>query len=433
MPSTPADSLRSGFAKVNRYESAGYFAARQGLHRHAGRRRRHHVCRRRGALHAREAPGRLSLARARRRARRNRHDNRRDRSRRLPVPDLRRGDAALRAQPGQGARVPGRGPGQRRPPTNCAKRASAFPPAGRPSPASRNPDEQMEKGCSRASPIGCSPAKASSRATSRSAAPNSGAGKRQPSTCAGSRSSRARWAIWSFSGEAQARRAPPEPRRQRVLHERLRRGARRDARRVRLGTGRQHQRRPRRANRAASRAGVSTLARHVLRDGHVGAGIHAEPARGQDRRPRRVRRSDGARRHPAQPVRAEQRRVPHRRDQQRLLRPAAGEPVSRRSTSPRRISASSRKSRPTTSRSTSRRRAHEPRPLGRRRRERQAQSAAAGHPRRRGDLRPPEHGRRRLRHRRGAARVRRTAGNDAASQRRLSRTASSRANRWPTR
>ena len=152
--------------------------------------------------------------------------------------------------------------------------------------------------------------------------------------------------------EAEARRASRQPCRERLLHQRLRRGADRHARRLWLGAGRQRQHRTRREDRAHPRPGVSALARDVLRVGDVGAGIHAEPARREDRRPGRVRRSRSARRPPADAVRAGQRRFPHRRDQQPVLRAAAGERSSRRSTSPPRISGCWKRSRPRTWRST---------------------------------------------------------------------------------
>ena len=81
---------------------------------------------------------------------------------------------------------------------------------------------------------------------------------------------------------------------------------------------------PRRQDRTRPRPRVPALARHVLRVGHVGARVQAQPPRGQDRRPRRVRRSRSLGRHPAQALRLPERRLPHRRDQQHLLRAAAG-------------------------------------------------------------------------------------------------------------
>ena len=82
-------------------------------------------------------------------------------------------------------------------------------------------------------------AKASSRATSPSAARPSGAAtpptfhrKWHEELEVGARGARSRH-------EAEARRTPRQPRRQRVLHQRLRRGADRHARRLRLGPRRQ--------------------------------------------------------------------------------------------------------------------------------------------------------------------------------------------------
>ena len=169
----------------------------------------------------------------------------------------------------------------------------------------------------------------------------------------GSRSSRPALGELGLRRQAEARRAPPQPRRQRLLHQRLRRGAGRHARRLRLGPGRQRQRRPRRADRAVARLefphSLGTFYESVTsalgfkpsrHEGKiVGLAAYGDPEVLGDVLLRAVRRR--------------QRRLPHRRDQQRLLRAAAGERSSRRSTSPPPTSACSKRSRPPTSRSTS--------------------------------------------------------------------------------
>ena len=194
------------------------------------------------------------------------------------------------------------------------------------------------------------------------------------------------------------------------------------------GLAGQHQRRPRRQDRAPARSGVPALARHVLRVGDVGARLHAEPARREDRRSRRLRRSVGPRRPAAAPLRPEERRLPHRRDEQRLLRAAARDalPEDRRRGG---VSARARGSRDRVRLAVHPEdRPAQSRAVGRRRRQRQAEPAPARDQRRRGHLHPPEHGRRRLRHGRGAARVRRHARSRA---RRCTTSTSGRSSRAP--
>ncbi len=134
------------------------------------------------------------------------------------------------------------------------------------------------RACSRASRTASSRARASCRATSPSAAPSGGAAMPRRSTCGGSRSSKPALDGARAGRQAQARRAPRQPRRQRVFHQRLRRGADRHARRLRVGPVRQREHRPRRPHRADSRSGVPALARHVLRIGDVGARVHSRAA-----------------------------------------------------------------------------------------------------------------------------------------------------------
>ena len=153
---------------------------------------------------------------------------------------------------------------------------------------------------------------------------------------------------------------------------------------------------------------VSAFARNVLRVGHLGAGIPAEPARREDRRARRLRRS---RRSSAtcccrDSIRTTATSGFSRVNNvyfSRLL--ATRVPEDRRGGSvPARAGARRlRLCRPLRSED----RPQEPGAVGRRRRQREAEPAAEGDAGRRAHLHPPEHGRRRLRHRRGAARVRR--------------------------
>ena len=208
--------------------------------------------------------------------------------------------------------------------------------------------------------------------------------------------------------QAEARRASREPRGQRLLHQRLRRGADRDARRLRIRPRGQRQRRPRRTDRARARRRVSAFARHVLRVGDVGARLQAEPPRREDRRPGRLRRSGGAAGRAAVALSTASPATSASSRATTCTSRACWRRSSRRSTSRPRISTCSkswpRRTSPTTC----------SRPglgnlvlsggvvanvkLNQRLRE------LPGVDR---HLRPPEHGRRRLRHRRGAARVRR--------------------------
>ena len=93
--------------------------------------------------------------------------------------------------------------------------------------------------------------------------------------------------------KAEAHRTSRQPRGKRLLHERVRRGADRDARRVRQRARGLCRGRPRRTHRACARRRVSALARDVLRVGDVRTRLQAKPARGEDRRPCRLRRSGG--------------------------------------------------------------------------------------------------------------------------------------------
>ena len=246
--------------------------------------------------------------------------------RRVSVPRLGGRDAALRAQPRQRARIPRRrgivrdeGRDQVRP------RAGAQPQGGDSRPSrSERADGQGPRQDARV-PV---PRERKRRLAQRREAGLEPVGPRRvglPSQMArgarvGARRLRPRAA-------AEARGASREPRRERLLQRRLRRSAHRHARRLRLGPRGQRQRRPRRRDRAHPLPAVSAFARHVLRIGHVGARIPAEPARRKDRRARRIRRS----RHPARRAVVEipsgRRQLPDRRSQQRVLREAAGHRV----------------------------------------------------------------------------------------------------------
>ena len=265
-----------------------------------------------------------------------------------------------------------------------ARRATRMPAGRQPVPGLGDPNERMEKGLAQDARLSRARERGRRLPQRRQARLGAmGTGRRRRSTAL-ARGARARARRARARRQAEARRAPRQSRGQRVLHERLRRGADRHARRLRVGPRRQRQRRPRRHASSGCTAS-STRTRSGTFYESVTSALGFKPSRHEGKIVGLAAYGDpgGARRRAAGPLRPEQRRLPHRREQQPLLRAAAGDAVPedrRRGGLPARARASRRRVRRAL---RAQDRAHEPRAVGRRRRQRQAESAPAGDPRRR--------------------------------------------------